>query len=57
MADGKEIKDCYLYDLSHKEGLDWFTNVVFASSHQDTYAPFESSRVQLFGEIKESDLY
>ena len=63
LSDAKEIKYCYLYELSHKDviklllqGLELFQNVVFVSSHQDSYAPFESARAQLIGKIEESDL-
>ena len=28
-------------------GLDWFKHIILVSSHQDTYSPYDSSRIQL----------
>ena len=41
------IESCYLYKLSQERGLEWFKNVIFVSSYQDMYAPFDSARVQI----------
>lgn len=30
-----------------KHGLDWFKHVMLVSSSQDSYAPFDSARIQV----------
>jgi hypothetical protein len=47
LSDGKTMEECFLYKLSNFEGLNFFTYVMLLSSHQDYYAPFESTRVQI----------
>ena len=47
MSDAEHLQDCYIYKLSHAEGLGWFKNIAFVSSYQDTYAPFDSARIQI----------
>ena len=44
-------EDSLLFQLSKKEGLQWFTQVALFSSHQDQYVPFQSARVQLNPQI------
>lgn len=36
-----------IYRLSKFEGLGWFENVALVSSYQDTYAPYDSARIQI----------
>jgi hypothetical protein len=47
MSDSEKFENCYLFKLSKTEGLTWFKNVVLLSSHQDSYAPFDSARIQI----------
>ncbi|CAI2387750.1 unnamed protein product [Moneuplotes crassus] len=46
MTDAKDMEDTFLYKLSCQEGLNWFKNVVLISSYKDSYAPFDSARIQ-----------
>lgn len=46
-SDGKDFQNCCIYRMSEFEGLSWFNYVYLLSSHQDLYAPFESTRIQL----------
>lgn len=48
MKDAVEIEDTYLFELSKKEGLEYFKYVYFFTSHQDSLIPYYSSRVQVF---------
>lgn len=45
MSEVNEYKDSFLFNLSQKEGLDWFKNIVLVSSYLDLYAPFDSARI------------
>jgi hypothetical protein len=47
LSDSKDLKECCLYKLSDIEGLNWFSHVFLVSSYQDSYAPYESTRIQL----------
>ena len=47
LTDETDYKDCYLYKLSSKEGLNWFKNILLLSSYQDRYIPVESARIEL----------
>jgi hypothetical protein len=47
MTDAKDLEKTVLYDLSRQEGLNWFKQIVFVSSFQDQYAPFDSARIQI----------
>jgi hypothetical protein len=47
LSDSKDLKDCYLYRMADFEGLSAFKYVYLVSSHQDLYAPYESTRIQL----------
>lgn len=47
MTDQKDIEQCKLYKLSQEKGLEWFKNIIFVSSYQDMYAPFDSARIQI----------
>ena len=40
----KDQRETFLYKLSLQPGLELFRHVVFASSWQDQYAPFDSAR-------------
>ncbi len=46
LSDAKELKECKLYKMTESEGLNWFKHIYLISSHQDHYAPFESTRIQ-----------
>ena len=50
-TDGKNIEESYLYKLSNSDGLNWFSHVILISSHQDYYAPFESTRLQVCDKV------
>ena len=39
-------KENFLYELSTHEGLSWFQNIFLLSSYQDSYAPYDSARIQ-----------
>jgi hypothetical protein len=47
MTDASKTEDCFLYKLSKSKGLGWFKHVALLSSYQDTYAPFDSARMQV----------
>jgi hypothetical protein len=47
LNDDPIIENTALYKISLNEGLEWFKYVVFASSHNDFYSPFESARIEL----------
>jgi hypothetical protein len=47
LSDTKEMRECCIFKLSDMEGLNWFNYIYLVSSHQDHYAPFESTRIQL----------
>jgi triacylglycerol esterase/lipase EstA (alpha/beta hydrolase family) len=54
-SDSKNIKDSLVYKLSEYDGLNWFSHVYLLSSHQDYYAPFESTRIQICRQSLEED--
>jgi Putative serine esterase (DUF676) len=47
MNDNAVLENTALYTLSTYEGLEWFKCITLVSSHNDSYSPFESSRVEL----------
>jgi pimeloyl-ACP methyl ester carboxylesterase len=47
MTDAADKTKTYLFRLSSVPGLNFFRYVVLLSSHQDSYAPFESARVEV----------
>ena len=47
LSDAESIEDTYIFKLSAAPGLNWFKNIAFVSSWQDTYAPFDSARIQV----------
>ncbi|CAB4027272.1 FAM135B-like isoform X1 [Paramuricea clavata] len=47
LNDSTDMRDTFIYKLSKKKGLEYFTNVLLVSSVQDHYAPFHSSRIEL----------
>lgn len=49
LSDGKDITETAVYKISEYDGLNWFSYVYLLSSHQDHYAPYESTRIQLAG--------
>jgi hypothetical protein len=42
-----ELDQTCLYKISEMKGLSWFKHIVLVSSYQDTYAPFDSARIQI----------
>ena len=57
MSDSKNIEDTYLMKLSKSIGLAWFKNIIFVSSNQDSYSPYESSRISISKEaLKDNQL-
>lgn len=51
MMDSPNIQECFLYKLSQQKGLEWFKKITFLASHQDSYVPFYSARIQKSKEI------
>jgi len=47
MADNANPRETCLYKISKFEGLHYFKNIFFFSSRQDSYAPFESARIEI----------
>ncbi len=55
LTDKSNMKDTCVYKISEYEGLNWFNYVYLLSSHQDFYAPYESTRIQLSNKTLEND--
>lgn len=53
MTDNRNVEETCLQKLAQAKGFAWFKNVCFFSSVQDSYAPFDSARVQLSKEALE----
>ncbi|GAB5361246.1 hypothetical protein AAMO2058_000697000 [Amorphochlora amoebiformis] len=47
MTDHPNHEDCFVFKLSQKKGLEYFKHCLLLASHQDFYAPFHSSRIEL----------
>ena len=45
--DAKQVPDTYLFNLSKQPGVSWFRNIALVSSYQDSYSPYNSSRIQI----------
>jgi len=45
MTDKKQLDQTALFELSKSKGFEWFKHIIFVSSFQDQYAPFDSARV------------
>ena len=41
-----------MYKLSEMKGLESFKNIILVSSYQDSYAPFDSARIQIGSIVK-----
>ena len=41
MTDTKDIESSAIYRLSQQKGPEWFNHMIFVSSYQDTYDPFD----------------
>jgi hypothetical protein len=54
MTDAPHYKDTYLYKLSSSESLGWFKYVILVGSFQDSYAPYDSARIQVCSKAIES---
>jgi pimeloyl-ACP methyl ester carboxylesterase len=52
MSDESKLEDCFMYKLSQSKGLDAFQHIVLVSSYQDSYAPFDSARIQIGSQAK-----
>merc|ERR1712224_1063590 len=52
MIDAPDPKDSFLSGLAKTRGLEYFNHVVFFSSYQDQYAPFESARIEVSGPVE-----
>ncbi|KAH7647127.1 ZW18 protein [Cryptosporidium bovis] len=48
LSDSQKYEDTFMYKLAteHSEHLSHFKHVVFCSSHQDMYAPYDSARAE-----------
>lgn len=55
LSDKTNMKETCVYKISEYEGLNWFNYVYLLSSHQDYYAPYESTRIQLSDKTLEQD--
>ena len=49
MSDEKVPEQTFLFELSQARGFEWFQHIILVCSPQDTYSPFESSRIQVTG--------
>mmetsp|Transcript_10566 Transcript_10566/g.10577 ORF Transcript_10566/g.10577 Transcript_10566/m.10577 type:complete len:130 (-) Transcript_10566:27-416(-) len=47
MTDAQNPRDSFIYKLSLEPGLEWFKHIALVSSFQDSYAPFESARIEV----------
>lgn len=47
MTDNSDLQKSFLYKLSELKGIGWFQHIVLVSSYQDSYAPFDSARIQI----------
>ena len=47
LTDTKDVRKSFLYQMSSFPGLSWFSNVILVSSKQDTYAPYDSARIEV----------
>ena len=47
MTDHEIPEETCLFKLSQAEGLEHFKHIYLFSSKQDTYAPFESARIEI----------
>ncbi|OMJ80857.1 hypothetical protein SteCoe_18808 [Stentor coeruleus] len=47
MTDNTDSKASFLYSLSLAQGIEWFKYIAFVGAHQDSYAPFESARIEV----------
>ena len=48
MKDHEDPQETFLYKLSSQKGRNWFKNIHFFSSIQDSYVSFDSARIQIF---------
>ena len=54
-SDAKELRDCFVYKLSEFSGFEFFNFIFLISSHQDLYAPYESTRIQFCPQALENN--
>jgi pimeloyl-ACP methyl ester carboxylesterase len=47
LTDSPHPAQTFLFELSQNQGLAWFKHVVLLSSAQDSYAPFDSARIEV----------
>ena len=55
MGDETDLKKSVIYQLSKMPGLNWFKHVILVSSYQDSYAPFDSARIQINNRASAND--
>lgn len=53
-SDHEEIEKTFMFNLSKAKGLEWFKHMALCSSYQDTFSPYESSRVQIGDKLSRS---
>jgi hypothetical protein len=46
MADADKPEDTFVWKLSQAQGMEHFEHIVLVSSQQDTYAPYDSARIE-----------
>jgi hypothetical protein len=56
MQDNPDIRKGFLFKLSNNGSLDSFKHIVLFSSPQDTYSPYDSSRIQVSQKIHSTQL-
>lgn len=54
LQDATDLRQTVLHKLSQDDGFDWFREIILFSSPQDSYSPFDSSRIQL-SKVNHSD--
>lgn len=47
LKDHSDPDKTFLYNLSKADGLGYFRHIILVSSPQDTYSPYDSSRIQV----------
>ena len=47
MSDNSDLRQTFIYQLATNNSLELFKNIVFVGSGQDTYAPYDSARVNI----------
>lgn len=53
MTDNKVVEETLIYKLAHAKGMNWFKNICLFSCSQDSYATYDSARIQVSREAME----